>query len=221
VTEREWLSSPGAWHLFEYLVPIGSARKFRLFGTACCRRAWHLFDASAQGVAEIVERYADGEATESELRSAYVATEGMTQNPVPDLIQHHAIRAVQWISSHEFEEAWNCSTEVTKAVRAFARQTGNVEDAVGPEREYQAILLREIFGNPFRPVVFDVNWRTDTALALAKQMYESRNFGAAPILADALQDAGCDAEDILNHLRDPSATHVRGCWALDLVLGKE
>jgi hypothetical protein len=57
-------------------------------------------------------------------------------------------------------------------------------------------------------------------MALAHQMYDGRDFSAMPILADALQDAGCDCEDILNHLRDPNATHVRGCWALDLILGK-
>ncbi len=82
-------------------------------------------------------------------------------------------------------------------------------------------LMREIFVNPFRPVTLDPAWRTDTALILARQMYESREFGTAPILADALQDAGCDSDDLLNHLRDTSATHVRGCWALDMVLGKE
>jgi hypothetical protein len=81
--------------------------------------------------------------------------------------------------------------------------------------------IREIFGHPFRPVAFDPAWRTDTALTLAKQMYDAREFSATPILADALQDAGCDAEELLSHLRDPSATHVRGCWAIDLVLGKE
>ena len=68
---------------------------------------------------------------------------------------------------------------------------------------------------------FDPAWRTSTATALARQMYESRDFGAMPILADALQDAGCDSADVLEHCRDPHATHVRGCWALDLVLGKE
>src|SRR5204862_7016701 len=82
-------------------------------------------------------------------------------------------------------------------------------------------LLRDIFGNPFRPVAFSPEWRTDTAIALARQMYESREFGATPILADALQDAGCDNDDILAHCRDASATHVRGCWVVDLVLGKE
>jgi hypothetical protein len=58
-------------------------------------------------------------------------------------------------------------------------------------------------------------------MALATGIYESRDFTPTPILADALQDAGCDCDDLLNHLRDPQATHVRGCWALDLVLGKE
>jgi hypothetical protein len=82
-------------------------------------------------------------------------------------------------------------------------------------------LLRDIFGNPFRRVAFSPSWRTDTALTLARQMYESRDFGAMPILADALQDVGCDSEDILSHCRDTSLTHVRGCWVVDLVLGKE
>jgi hypothetical protein len=81
-------------------------------------------------------------------------------------------------------------------------------------------LLRDIFGNPFRPVAFSPVWRTDTAVSLAKQMYESRDFSAMPILADALQDAGCDSDELLNHCRG-EGPHVRGCWAIDLVLGKE
>jgi hypothetical protein len=83
-----------------------------------------------------------------------------------------------------------------------------------------AVLLRDIFGNPFRPVTFSPSWRTDTALSFAQQMYESRDFGAMPILTDALQDAGCDNEDILGHCRG-DGPHVRGCWVVDLVLGKE
>ncbi|MCE9566641.1 MAG: hypothetical protein K8U57_31850 [Planctomycetes bacterium] len=82
-------------------------------------------------------------------------------------------------------------------------------------------LIRDIFGNPFRPVVFDAAWRTDTAVSLAKHIYEARDFSAMPILADALQDAGCEHADILTHCRDESLTHVRGCWVVDLVLGKE
>jgi hypothetical protein len=83
-----------------------------------------------------------------------------------------------------------------------------------------AALLRDTFGDRFRPVAFSPEWRTDTALSLVRQIYDSRDFGAMPILADALQDAGCDNGNILNHCRGPGP-HVRGCWVLDLVLGKE
>jgi hypothetical protein len=81
-------------------------------------------------------------------------------------------------------------------------------------------LLDEIFGNPFRSLAFDLAWRTDTAVALAKQMYDTRDFTPMPILADALQDAGCENADVLSHCRDPHQVHVRGCWVADLVLGK-
>ncbi len=87
-------------------------------------------------------------------------------------------------------------------------------------RPATADLAREVFGNPFRPVAFSPDWRTSTAVALARTMYESREFGAMPILADALQDAGCDSADILNHCRAASAAHVRGCRVVDLVLGR-
>jgi len=81
-------------------------------------------------------------------------------------------------------------------------------------------LLRDVFGNPFRPVPYSREWHTSTAVAIAKGMYDSRDFSAMPILADALQDAGCDNSDILDHCRGPGP-HVRGCWVVDLVLGKE
>ncbi|MBP3956105.1 hypothetical protein J8F10_12510 [Gemmata sp. G18] len=89
------------------------------------------------------------------------------------------------------------------------------------EHSAQAGLLRDIFGNPFRSVTLSPSWRASTAVALAAQMYESRDFSAMPILADVLQDAGCDNADILDHCRDADAPHVRGCWVADLVLGKE
>ncbi|MCE9565687.1 MAG: hypothetical protein K8U57_26995 [Planctomycetes bacterium] len=82
----------------------------------------------------------------------------------------------------------------------------------------QADLLRDIFGNPFRPVALDPSWGSDTVLSLARHIYESRDFSAMPILADALQDVGCDNDDILCHCRDEKQVHVRGCWVVDLVL---
>jgi hypothetical protein len=81
-------------------------------------------------------------------------------------------------------------------------------------------LIRDIFGNPFRPATADPSWLTATVAALARGMYESRDFSPMPILADALQDAGCDNEDVLAHCRDEKQVHVRGCWVVDLVLGK-
>jgi hypothetical protein len=81
-------------------------------------------------------------------------------------------------------------------------------------------LARDIFGNPFRPIPFSPSWHTATTVAVAKQMYEVRDFCAMPILADAIQDAGCDSDEVLNHCRDPKQVHVRGCWVVDLVLGK-
>jgi carbon storage regulator CsrA len=71
----------------------------------------------------------------------------------------------------------------------------------------------------FPPVSFDPQWRTSTVIALARGMFETRDFSTLPILADALQDAGCDNDDILNHCRDTGTPHVRGCWVVDLALG--
>jgi cell wall assembly regulator SMI1 len=82
-------------------------------------------------------------------------------------------------------------------------------------------LIRELFTDPFAPPRFDPAWRTADVVALARGIYEKRAFEGLPVLADALQEAGCDNDELLNHLRDPERTHVRGCWALDLCLGVE
>lgn len=92
--------------------------------------------------------------------------------------------------------------------------------AYGIEQTNQAHRIRDIFGNPFRPVAFDLSWGSDTVLSLARHIYNSRDSSAMPVLADALQDAGCDNDDILNHCRDANGVHVRGCWVVDLLLGK-
>jgi hypothetical protein len=100
-------------------------------------------------------------------------------------------------------------------------EAGNWKDGVRNNAiEYQRHLVHDIFGNPFHPTTFDPTWRTEHTVGIATKMYDERNFDAMPILADALQDAGCDSEDILKHCREPGV-HVRGCWVVDLVLGKE
>ncbi|MBA4189694.1 MAG: hypothetical protein C0467_17045 [Planctomycetaceae bacterium] len=89
-----------------------------------------------------------------------------------------------------------------------------------PGRTQHSALLRCTFGNPFRPVTFDPQWLTSDVLSLARGIYDDRAFDRMPILADALQDAGCENADVLDHCRDPNGVHVRGCWVVDCVLGK-
>jgi len=87
-------------------------------------------------------------------------------------------------------------------------------------RDWRETILKaaeKVYGQPLPAV--DPQWRTSTTISLAQQMYESRDFSPLPILADALQDAGCDNDDMLNHCRD-GGPHARGCWVVDLVLGK-
>jgi hypothetical protein len=94
------------------------------------------------------------------------------------------------------------------------------EDRGFPTSAELVALFYEIFGNPFRPVNVDPAWLTTDVRLLAEGIYAEKAFERMPILADALQEAGCDSDDLLNHLRG-GGPHVRGCWALDLVLGKE
>jgi hypothetical protein len=83
----------------------------------------------------------------------------------------------------------------------------------------QAALLRHVVGNPMHPLAFDPTWRTPSALAIARYAYNERQWGDLPFLADALEEAGCDEELLLSHCRQ-RGEHLRGCWALDLVLGR-
>ncbi|MCE9560579.1 MAG: hypothetical protein K8U57_00860 [Planctomycetes bacterium] len=90
----------------------------------------------------------------------------------------------------------------------------------GLEPAVQSALLRCVFGNPFQPVKLDPQWLTSTVTALAAGIYADRAFDRLPILADALQDAGCDCELLLSHCRE-LGQHCRGCWVVDILLEKE
>jgi hypothetical protein len=94
------------------------------------------------------------------------------------------------------------------------------EQAHNEEQMAQVALLRDIFGNPFRPVAVDPAWLMSDVRILAEGVYQERAFDLLPILADALQDAGCENDAVLGHCRQP-CEHVRGCWVVDLLLGKE
>jgi hypothetical protein len=101
--------------------------------------------------------------------------------------------------------------------RLFARMR---RDGITTEPTELADSLREQLGNPFRPYHFDPRWRTETVVALATGIEAERAFDRMPILADALEDAGCDERHMLDHLRRPGP-HARGCWVLDLILDRE
>ena len=106
-----------------------------------------------------------------------------------------------------------------------AGQAANAIPDRKAERKSQCFFLREIIGNPFRPVAVSPSWQTPQVVALAHASYEHRDLPSGTldparlaVLADALEDAGCADADLLGHLRGPGP-HVRGCWALDLLLG--
>jgi hypothetical protein len=214
MTEEEWLTGNDPEPLLRLLGDKALCRKGRLFALACCRNIEHLIeDEAGHQALKVAERYADGNATNAERRAAHRGTSGFARSvlysevamAVQSVREQIALRVVQPELSSLIED------------QTHQEWSGNYE----LQNPYQANLLRDIFGNPFRPVTFSPEWRTDTAVSLARQMYESREFSAMPILADALQDAGCDNDDVLNHCRDATATHVRGCWVVDLVLGKQ
>jgi hypothetical protein len=102
---------------------------------------------------------------------------------------------------------------IDEVAEAALKRCGEKKD------EQLAELIRDIFGNPFRPVTLDPRWLTASVLDLARAIYDERAFEWMPILADALMDAGCGHEDILLHCRG-NGPHVRGCWVVDLLLGK-
>lgn len=189
---------------------------------ACCRRAWAFAkDERLEEVLRLVEGFADGTVKDRERGRARRVASILLQLNV-DKPQDCVAGELNSAAQKNIDRADSNFGE--SAAAAFGWDAGNGPvffKAKEAERACQTVLVRELFGNPFRKVKFNAKWRTDTALALANRAYDAREFAALPILADALQDAGCDADDLLNHLRDTSATHVRGCWALDLVLGKE
>jgi hypothetical protein len=209
MTEDEWLTCDQPAPMLAFARGSMSARKLRLFSCACCRRAARLMPDSRSCLAlNVAERVADGLADDAERQRALGALQGVPHDHSQwSLADDAYTAAVQGAVATAHAVSW-----ATKLLRRY--QAGRFEEAA------QAVLLCEIFGNPFRPVEFSADWCTDTALSLARQMYDSRDFGAMPILADALQDAGCDSEDILQHCRG-SGPHVRGCWVVDLVLGKQ
>jgi hypothetical protein len=220
MNETEWLTTTNLGALQDWCRQRlrGRRRKFRLFGCACCRRLWHLLpDPRSRAAVEAAERYADGlidkQALPQVRRAAMAATRAAPRQPDPPRLAWTAESAAQILINQPTDDFF-----IAAAIRAaYAADGAGLRPYLQEEAE-QARLLRDLFGNPFRPVAFDPVWRTGTVVSLGRRLYDTGDFAGMPILADALQDAGCENADLLGHCRGPGP-HVRGCWAVDLVLG--
>jgi hypothetical protein len=224
MTEAEWLDGycdPQA--MIEHLARMGKAkgqrgqRKLRLFACACCRNVWaQLPDERSRIAVEISERYAEGLASAEQLsvaRAEVARTAGECREAMN--AQPYGLARGRFLRAAQVSEAAHASTWV-EAVSG-AKQAAKAAE-YGIPRQF----LLDIFGNPFRRPITDfacLRWGHGTVQQLAQVIYEECRFGDLPILADALEEAGRTDADILAHCRGPGP-HARGCWAVDLILGK-
>jgi len=219
MTEADWFRIQGPLSLLEYVADKVSQRKLRLFAAACCRRIEYLFpNQDRRNCLDVVDGWAEGAATFHELEAAILAAvvgwepKGEKKGAIRDnvaaaiglIVQHH---------DDPFESARGACIYTESA--AFIAGKSHAD-----EGKAQAGILRDILGNPFRAHALDQACLTPKVKTLAQAIYDERAFERMPELADALAEAGCSNQDILSHCRGPGP-HVRGCWVVDLVLGKE
>jgi hypothetical protein len=211
MTEKEWLACTDPQEMLEFLRGKASHRKLRLFACACCRRIGVWLNDLDKRAVEVAEQFADGLVSEQ----ACIDCREAAYDPYAESDQGRqpvSSSAVQWAAGPR-------EHFIDRAGRA-AHCCWLLLVVSGTESEIQANLLRDIFGNPFRPIATNPSWLTSTVLALAHSIYDERAFDQMPILADALEKSGCNNANILNHCRQ-AGVHARGCFILDLLLGKE
>lgn len=247
-TEADWLTWANPDDLLRSRGKRLSSRKLRFYAVASCQRAWDLLtDQRSRDAVGTSERYADGRATGPELASARTTSEEVARARLEDVYRRGDSAA--WVAREAWavDAAWAAHSttlnnpwlgafytgrQVRSAAearlwkdqgsRADARLAPSAAEARRLEEKAQSALFREIVGNPFRWATIDPfwpSWNHGTVLGLAQMIYRERAFDNMPILADALQDAGCVNPAVLSHCRGPGP-HVRGCWVVDLILGK-
>jgi hypothetical protein len=234
VDAETWRSSNHLHELYEPAAQRASARKLRLFAVACCRRiaGWQPGPRSLRAL-EVAERYADGLATEEELAlaelEAFEAAAEENERPASPLDGSPPWSVLAVVASRACNLAAGSGVYHALEAADFARKAQPAPHSeVWPleqrEEAAQCDLLREVVGPAaYRPVFFDPVWalREDRAARrLAETIYDEGAWELMPILADALEEAGCGDEELLAHARSEGA-HVRGCWVVDLVLGRE
>jgi hypothetical protein len=232
MTETDWDGCPKPQPMLTYLEARrgGSDRKLRLFAVACCRRIrTFLTDERSRAAVEISERHADRLASDLEVEAALLAAREAGARRQAVRGSHRGKRAwrtqrvaeqAAWAAYHSLESSPYSVGAVARATEIVAELRGLALDA--QPGHWQCHLLREVFGNPFRPAAVDpawLRWNGGCVAKLAEGIYAGGRFRDLPVLADALEEAGCTNPDLLSHCRTGGA-HVRGCWAVDLVLGK-
>lgn len=234
MTEQEWLTCNDSGKMFEVFGGVfGKMRhdsRLRRFAVECCRRVRHLLTEKVfLTAADAGEAFADDPCNKKSTiklmaESALFGCRHVRRFAfTADRHQLHAARAaIATCAETDWQAASHAMRESAQAVNQIASDRN---DPV--ELQYQAMLLRCIVGNPFRPVTFNPAWVTPTVQALADAVYQNWKLPSGhldaerlAVLADALEDAGCDKADILNHYRQPGE-HVRGCWILDAILRRE
>jgi hypothetical protein len=218
VTEAEWQKSLNGSAMIAAVSSKGSERLWRLLAVACVRRVYdRQLDPHGRRALDVAERVADGTATEEEWQAARnLAAEAARR-------AHYDEWVTEANENFRVTEVWTAAVEARVAAAAVPNclvpgiDVTNLDDSL-----LLPDVLREIFGNPFQWRIADQAWcsrNNHAAQRLATTIYDDGNFERLPMLADALEDAGCADPELLGHLRSPGP-HVRGCWAVDLVLGK-
>jgi len=228
MTEDEWLNATDPEPMLEWLWNKPGNRKMRLFAAACCRQVWNRINhPTGRQAVELVEQFAEGKITAEELANA----RQRHRSSGAWRVQKNAANAVSEacaIGSMDTAALVSAAGAAKYAAHAYTEKPeGGATSYRDPSwrplwdsaRKAQVGLVLDIFGNPFRSVSLDLAWLTSTVKALGQAIYNDRAFEKMPILADSLEDAGCDNQDILSHLRQPGK-HCRGCWVVDQVLGK-
>jgi hypothetical protein len=219
MTEAEWLGCENPGKMLQFLQGKASERKLRLFACACCRRIWRqLTPARSRRGVETSERYADGLVGRKELLDAKSRAWEVVVG-----LQVRKLRSRLPLSPDVLRSPWFAAAYAADEVPARLCRAVSEAALWDEGRNGQLSLLHEVFGNPFRPVTIDRAWLSWNGTALrniAQAIYDERAFDRLPILGDALEEAGCTSAELLAHCREPGE-HVRGCWAVDLLLGKE
>jgi hypothetical protein len=228
MTEADWLACTDPTPMLEFLRGKASDRKLRLFAVACWRRIWPLLsDERSRRAVEVAEQFADGLLSEPELRrSHFAADKAASEAAYPSYAPYSQADPAAAYAASAATSQWplnvvgQTACAASNASFCCFRSEASADAARAAELREQCHLLCDIFGPLLlRPVAFDPFWLTSTVKQLAGAIYDYHAFDCLPVLADALEEASCTNPDILAHCREPGP-HIRGCWVLDLILGK-